>query len=229
MLFALVSAAAAEPVSTVPESVERYARDMDAAMKSSGPVSLETVFDEGFSAAKGLTLILERFDEPTYQKVQRLMIGFFVTRAEVIVAAPNAGFLLKLAREKGTLVDQAFFGVLKETYPDGYWPAYNDRQTDYSGCTIFDGKTLTGIYGAWITFQSSYPGRYREATQKELANVEEELLNGTCACGGEDGVRKELESFLKVFSSSPLAAKVASRLEAVNSHTSEFRFHCEPR
>jgi hypothetical protein len=229
--------AAADALTTVPPGVERYARDMDAVLKGSGPISLEPVFEEGFSAAKDLTIVhyskpiffsqLERFDEPTYEKVQRMMIGFFVTRAEVELAAPNAGFFLKLAREKGTSVDQAFFEACKKTYPDGFVPAYRQPTTDYGGCTVFDGRTLTEVWGVWSAFQKAYPDRYREATQKELAKVEEELL-GNCACGGADGVQKELENFLKAYPSSPMAAKVASHLQAVKNGTSGIRLNCRP-
>jgi hypothetical protein len=220
--------AAADPLTTVPPGVDRYARDMDAVMRSSGPISLEPVFEVGMSAAAALERgQLERFDEPTYQKVQSMMVGFIVGRVEVVVADPLADFFLKLARERGTNVDRAFFEAQKKTYPDGYWPAYLQQVTDYSGCTIFDGKTLTEIWGTWTTFQKSYPDRYREATQKELARVEEELVSN-CACGGEDGVRKELESFLKAYPNSATAAKVASHLEAVKNGTSGIRFRCRP-
>jgi hypothetical protein len=231
LIVALLSGsilAAADALSTVPPGFERYARDMDAVLKSSGPISLEPVFEVGTSAAKALELDqLVRFDEPTYQKVQSMMVGFLVGREEVIVAEPLADFFLKLARERGTSVDRAFFEAQKRTYPDGYWPVYNQRLGDFSGCTIFDGKTLTEAWGAWIAFQTSYPERYREATQKELAKIEEELL-GNCACGGAAGVQKELEDFVKAYPNSPLAAKVASHLQAVENGASGIRFNCIP-
>jgi HEAT repeat protein len=213
----------------VPEAVECYGRDLDAAMKSAGPVALEPVLEKGLAAARDLERgELERLDEPTYRKVQSAMVGFFVSREEIVVAAPDADFFLKLARAKGTAVDRAFFEAYKETYPDGIWPAYIRAQTDVSGCRVFDGKTLTGLYGAWIAFQKSHPGQYREAAQKELTGIEE-ALESTCACGGEDGVRKELEKFLKTFPGLPVAAEVAARLQAVENHTSGIRFHCTPR
>jgi hypothetical protein len=95
--------AASDPITSVPEGVERYAREMDAVMKSPGPVSLEPVFGEGLSAAKALERDqLERFDQSTYTKVQAAMVGFAVNREEAVFADPLADFFLKLAREKGT-------------------------------------------------------------------------------------------------------------------------------
>jgi hypothetical protein len=221
---------AADAVTTVPEAVERYARDMDVAMRSSGPIALEPVFEEGLAAAKGLDRDLERFDEPTYRKVQGMMAGFLVDREEAIVVGPHADFFLKLAREKGTSVDRAFFEAQKETYPDGpWWPAYMEPRTDFQGCVIFDGRTLTALYGVWVAFQKSYPERYRAAAQQELAQIEGEPgLGSTCACGGEEEVQKELENFLKAFPNSPLAAKVAARLQTLKKHASGIRFHCTP-
>jgi hypothetical protein len=213
----------------VPEAVEGYGRDMAAAMKSPGPVALEPVFEKGLAAAADLERgQLERLDEPTYGKVQSAMVGFAVSREEVVVAAPDPDFFLKLAREKGTDVDRAFFGAYKETHPLSIWPAYIRLQTDVSGCRAFDGKTLTGLYGLWIAFQKSYPGQYREAAQKEVAGIEE-TLESTCACGGEDEVRNALEAFLKAFPGSPVAAKAAARLRTIGNHTSGIRYYCTPR
>jgi hypothetical protein len=219
--------AASDPITSVPEGVERYAREMDAVMKSPGPVSLEPVFGEGLSAAKALERDqLERFDQSTYTKVQAAMVGFAVNREEAVFADPLADFFLKLAREKGTRIDRAFFEAQKKTHPDGILPAYMQQQSDYSGCYVFDGGTITSLYGIWIAFQESYPDHYREATQVELSRIAE-VLASTCACEGEDSVRKEFENFLKIYPGSPLAAKVAARLQTLNSHTSGIRFYCK--
>ncbi len=54
--------------STLPEGVERYARD-------------KPVFEAGISAATALVCDqLEPLDEPTYQKVQSVMVGFTIGR-----------------------------------------------------------------------------------------------------------------------------------------------------
>lgn len=213
----------------IPEAVESYRRELNAAMKSPGPVALDPVFEKGISAAVGLEGgQLERLDEPTYQKVRSAMAGFVVGREEIIVAVPDADFFLKLAREKGTAADRAFFEAYKETYRAGIWPAYVNAQTDWGGCRDFDGGTLTRLYGVWMTFQTACPGQYRAAAQRELRKIEA-ALESTCACGGEDGVRKELEKFLETFPGLPMAARVAARLQAVNSRTSDIRFTCSPR
>ena len=228
-LLALICAA--QTISTVPEGVERYARDMNAAMSSSGPVSLEKAFEEGVSAAEALEHgQLHRLDEPTFQKVKRLMIGFWVNRVERISADPDPSFFVKLAHEKGTQVDQSFFEVLMKTYPDSksWAPVYIEPKTDWGGCYVFDGKTLSGTYGLWTSFQKAYPRIFRGAVRKELALIQS-ALESECVCGGEDEYRRELQSFLKTYPNSPFASGVASRLDAVNKKTFKIRFHCEPQ
>jgi hypothetical protein len=229
--MSLALTCAAQTISAVPEGVERYARDMNTAMSSSGPVSLELAFEEGVSAAEALEHgQLDRLDEPTFQNVKRMMIGFWVNRVEVFRADPDPSFFVKLAHEKGTKVDQAFFEVLKKTYPDPHsWaPAYIEPQTDWGGCKVFDGKTLSETYGLWISFQKAYPSLYRSAMRKELALIQS-ALESECVCGGEDEYRREMQSFLKTYPNSPFASGVASRLEAVNKQTFKIRFHCKPQ
>jgi hypothetical protein len=229
MLLALTCTA--QTIFVVPEGVERYARDINAAISSAGPVSLEQVFEEGLSAAEALqNSQLERLDEPTYQKVKSMMSGFWVTREEVYFADAEPSLFVKLAGEKGTKVDQAFFETLKKTYPDPHesTPVYRTRKTDYSYCNNFDGKTLSEIYGLWTSFQKAYPRRYQVGLRKQLALIKTSL-EGQCICGGENEYQRELQSFLKTYATSPFASLVASRLEALKNKPSEFRFYCKPR
>jgi hypothetical protein len=223
-----MSLAIAQTISVVPEDVERYALDMNAMMRSPASVSLANAFEKGVLAAEALKQHIEKFDEPTFQKVKRRMVGFYVNRVEVIWAEPDATFFLKLAREKGAKADQAFFEALEETYPEGVWAAYIVPKTDWGGCTVFNGKTLSGAYGMWIAFQKAYPRKYQSTVQKELAKIQS-ALESECVCGDEDEYLKELQSFLKTYPTSPFVSSVASRLNAVNKKTIKIRFHCEPQ
>jgi hypothetical protein len=228
--FSILLSANAQTISAVPESVERYARAINAAMNGSKSVSLEKAFEEGISVAEDLEKnLLERLDESTYQKVQHMMLGFWVNRIEVIVVNPDPGFFLHWARKNGTKADQAFFKALQETYPEpkSWVPVYKTQVTDYSACTLFNGKTLTETYKRWIAFQDAYPGRYPVGARKEIARIEESL-ESDCACGGEDEYRRELQNFIKTNPSSRFASGMAARLEEIEKHTSKIRFHCMP-
>ncbi len=220
---------AAQTLSAVPEAVLHYDQSIEAVARSSGVASVEPSFEEAIAAAEALESgQLDQFDDATYRKVQELMVGFWVTRVEVVRAAPNPDFFLKLAREKGTSVDQAFFEALKRTYPKDAWPAYKKALTDYGGCTVFDDETLTELYDLWLAFWSSHPERYRRSVRRELTRIEEALLS-TCACGGEAGLRKTLSGFLAAHPKSRIAPSVMTRLDAVRNGTSEMRFHCVAR
>jgi hypothetical protein len=229
LLVAVVSAGTSRADDTIPIAVSQYAQEIDAVMKAAPPVSLEGAYTKGVSAADALVHGgLEQFDEATYRKLQNMMTGFFVSRDETIRAGPVPDFFLKLAREKGTVVDQEFFALLKETYPENYSPAYYRNLTDYAGCVVFEGKTLTTLYAAWSGFQKSHPEQYEDAAEKERKAIESALMT-TCVCGTQDSFIREIDLFLKSSPASRIAEQVASRLQSVRSGNSEVQFNCEPR
>jgi hypothetical protein len=157
-----------------------------------------------------------------------MMVGFALSREETVRATPIPDFFWRLARDKGTGADRAFFSILKRTYPDTSFPAYYGPQTDYGGCVLFDGNTLTTLYGAWVGFQRLYPERYTRAVTQELAAIEQ-ALSSTCACGGKDGVLRELELFSTEFPDSAIAGQLAPRIASLRSGTAAVRFNCQAR
>lgn len=226
ILIALVSVVA-QNISVIPECVERYARDLNDVMGSSGPVSIENLFEEGLMCAKYLEQgESERLDAPTFQRVKQMMRGFWVHRVEVVIAATDVQFFHNLANEKGTKVDKAFFELLKKTYPDpkSWSPIYEEQQTDFGGC--FESGTFSDTYGEWIDFKEAYPERYQIGVQKEFDRIEA-ALKSTCICSGKDEYMRELESFMKDYPASPLAAEVASQLEDAKNRTPRLRFNCK--
>jgi hypothetical protein len=166
--------------------------------RSPSRAPLEPVFELGVEAAKALMARnIESLDEPSFTEAQKLMSGFVLNREEVVFAVPDPDSFLKLAREKGTANDVAFFEVFKKMYPEnGAWPVFTTQQSDYGGCTIFDGKTLTGIYDAWSSFAAAHPGRYTKAVERER-KATEEAFKSMCVCGSEAEYRKEREAFGK--------------------------------
>src|ERR1035438_3476918 len=72
-VLSLSAFAQADVIATVPETVARYARDLDRVRKHPGTVSLEPVFSEGLAAAAALEHgQLEQLDKPTDRKSTRL-------------------------------------------------------------------------------------------------------------------------------------------------------------
>jgi hypothetical protein len=225
MLCVPMPAMAGGPV--VPESAKQYGQDLAAVMAKPGPVALEPIYDEGLAIAADPHLNLDDFDEPTFQKLRKIMVGFFLARSdEGDLIIPKWDFFLRLARQKGTKADQAFFAAEGKTYPDkDQWPAYIEAQTDYSGCTILDGKTLTRIYGVWTKFQASYPNQYQTDSQEERKSIEDRF-EYVCVCGEEPNASKEFVTILKTYPGTPLATKVKLLVDSLRDGTSDIKFSC---
>ena len=54
---------------------------------------------------------------------------------------------------------------------------------------------LASAYEVWSSFDQRYPQRYVEYVLEELGAVERELTEGTCACGEQEDVLRELRAF----------------------------------
>ena len=212
----------------IPESAKQYGRDMAVTMAKAGPVALEPIYDEGLAIVADPHLNLDDYDEPTFQKLRKIMVGFFLARSdEGNLIFPQWDAFLRLAREKGTKADQAFFAAQGLTYPDkDQWPAYIEAQTDYSGCTILDGKTLTRSYGVWVKFQNRYPNQYQKDSQDERKFIEDRLDESVCVCGEEPDASKEFESILKTYPGTPIATEVKLLVDSLRDGTSDIRFRC---
>jgi hypothetical protein len=214
----------------VPESAKRYGRDLAAIMTKPGPVALEPIYDEGLAVEEAYLAKLSDFDEPTFHKLEHIMIGFSLAQSdEGDQFYPQWDVFLDLARKKGTKADLAFFAAKGQTYPnkdDWPWPAYIDQQTDDTGCTILDGKTLTGVYGVWIKFQASYPNQYKKDSQEERAAIEDEVNAEACVCGEEPNASKEFATILKTYPGTPLATKAKLLVDSLRDGTSDIRFSC---
>jgi hypothetical protein len=153
--------------------------------------------------------------------------GIILNREEVLVAEPDPKFFLSLARHRGGPVDVSFFQNYAATRPDGAWKSYRDQQTDVTGCTNFANGELVKRYGGWHAFQSAHPRAYSSAVRKELAAIETEVSESTCACGARSGVLRELERFVQAFPNTAVTAKVRSRVRAIRASKSSIRFHCQ--
>ena len=233
-IIIFIDTSSAQIISDIPVEAEYYERSIKEILNRSTPVSLEAVFEEGLSVAKIITNrsnpsdqrnVLEQFDAAAFEKIKLLMTGFWINRDEVIVAEPDPAFFVKLAEEKGTEVDRIFFEALQKTYP-GWFPVYIEQQSDFGGCVVFDGKTISKIYGMWIEFQKKYPERYQYRVQEELKKIEDNITSN-CICNSKDDYWKELRNFVDMHPDLPMAASISLRLKTTNSDASNLRFHCK--
>jgi hypothetical protein len=214
------------------EAVQRYRAAIGAAEAGASGSALETAFSalarlrEALLGVRGGQTVLESLSEQQFADLQRQLPGALVNRDEVVFVAPDPDYFRRLSAAHGDAADKAFFDALKATYPESAWPAYVERQTDYSGCTRFGSMSLVGTYRAWADFQRRYPGRYAVAAQAEAKAVLDDLATSTCSCGKAAGVQAELRRFVQEFPDSPARAGVEQRLKAVRAGKSDIRMQC---
>lgn len=224
----------AQTISDIPKEITNYERSMKEVINSSVSVSLENTLNilDGLISRDGDALSLswinrlQHFDAITFEKIKTMLIGFWVNRDEVIFTEPNPAFFVKLAKDKGTNVDRAFFDNLQKTYPEGVFPVYKTQYSDFSGCTVFDGETISKIYGMWVKFQKDYPGRYQTRVRGQLKKIEDNIMSN-CICGDDENAYwNELQNFVKKYPDSPITKNVSSRAEKTDKNTSYIRFQC---
>lgn len=170
--------------------------------------------------------VLEGLSEADYARLENLP-GVLVQRVEILVVRPAAEFFVALAARAGNQADRRFAAALFETYGNGYWPAYVERQTHYSGCTAFGEGRLLEINRVWSAMERDFPGRYASAVARERAAVGEEITRSTCACGDEASAVGELERIAAALTpADPMLPTVLERLAALGEGRSDIRFGC---
>jgi hypothetical protein len=212
----------------IPSSVGRYAN----AVRATTPLPVDSIYYLGLTAARNLVddtplgpwgSILEGLSDADYAKVQADMVGFNLNREEVVFAEPDPLYFIRLSSQRGDSTSAAFFEACRQTSP---WPSYIEQQTDYSGCVKFGSLELVRSYRLWARFRRSHPRRYEDRVEHFLTDVEETLTRGTCACGGKEETLREFRAFVGEFPSTPIAPQVRERIKALETGTSDIRYHC---
>ena len=212
----------------IPTEVADYASAMDKLRTSHGKGQIAPVFEAGMQVSPQVQAVLPDLSEAQYQEVQRKMQGFIVVREAFIVVRPSVDYFKALANKQGTKADRAFFDIYSRTEPDGNgpFPAYIQQQTGESGCTRFDGKLMSDLYGGWMSFRTAYPDDYASEAQGEIDSLETELISGICSCDNADKTAAGLQAFVKAFPNLPITPKIKTRIARIHSGKSGFRFNC---
>ncbi len=222
VVIAGLASSSAAPASRreVLDRADRYARALRKVEARSRGSSIESVLSAGDAVSEHLEAISE-LPERDYRRLVARMRGFVVNRHEVVFVAPDFEFFAALAEKRGTDVDRAAITVLRAVRPAGSWPAYIAPQTDYSGCTVYDGS-LTRLYGVLAEFRRAQPTAYKGQIQRELQAIRDELLTDTCACGDRAEFVAELRAFAAAYPAHPDMAQIKERAD----HPRQIRFHC---
>ena len=221
-----------QPTPTIPSAVDAYARMLQA-LTGSAPrkPTIESVLGTGRLAAElllGEKGVLEDLSDDDYRTVVQKMTGFMVSRDEVVHVEPDPDFFIKLAQGHGKAHDVAFFQRYKQTIPNGVWHAYIQQMTDFTGCVRFGSLTLVEAYTRWTAFRQQFPKQYVREVEQFLVDLDDTLVEETCACGSAEDVVKELSAFVKEQPDAEITARVRERLEKVKLGTSDIKFRCVP-
>jgi hypothetical protein len=227
ILMPAANAAGAEHAGLLTE-VARYADELATVQAAQGELSLESILADGMVLATQLRPVLEALSDTEYAEVQANMKGFVIERIEVLVVEPDYAWFLALAENFGSEADRAFLALQLKLKPNGYWPAYSYRLTDYSGCTLFGEHLLSDLYAEAAALLPDLPAAYRSRVEQEINELSFWLRYSTCACSDKDSVIDEFTYFLQTNPGSELVDTVRSRLTTVQDDTEAMRYQCRP-
>lgn len=211
-------AAAVAPVgSALPTAVQDYLAELKAIEAAKAPVSLEALFAkaEGAQAAlmevTGDQAVLERYSEAEFSALQQQVRGLKLHRNLEIYAQPEPAFFLALAMAHGLPTDVAFFEQYVASMGDDLVPRYLKLRPQPSPCVRFDEGVIEPLYAGWRALAAAQPKAYTATTQQSIADLEEALVLGTCACAGAESVLKEQAAFVARYPDNPRVAAIKAR------------------
>lgn len=228
----------APPISQADQSPSQHTSSATAQYKkalneiqSQKQANVEQLFKLASAAAAEIERDIIRRDEAVAEgqsapPVVTQLDGLVISTEEALFAKPDPRFFVEIGDTKGRRVDRAFFRLLARTRPDGAWPVYLEQQTDVTGCTRFENPALLSIYKGWLGFQEKFPAAYNAEVDKELREMESQLLTSSCACGSKASVIHGLEKISNAIPKASITLGIKKRLQAIRAGTATFRFSC---
>ena len=218
------AADAAPATAAAAPSMPKAAMDDAAALKrieqSKTPVSLAGLLDQA-EAAQGALMeissgeagkaLLETYDEAGFAALQAEMRGLKLHRGMDIYAQPDPQFFATLAKAHGEPADVAFFDQYAAAWGPDDVPVYLKLRPQPTPCVRFGEDRILPLYRGWQQFRSAYPAAYADRTAQQLADLEEVVTLGTCACDGIDSVLREQKTFLEAYPDHAKAGEIKAR------------------
>ena len=85
---------------------------------------------------------------------------------------------------------------------------------------------LVEYYMQWNAYRLAHPNRYVGEVLKFIREVEEDLTEGTCACGSKEDALREFERFVRAFSHATIIGRVRERISQIGTGKSNMRWRC---
>lgn len=215
-----------------PASVTRYLEQLHQVETATEPASLEGLFTKAGSIQDAVMLIkgdqawLETLDEAEFRSLSRALRGMRVSRGYDVYAQPDPDFWLALAQKHGLDADRAFFRVYRRSWGDDLIPTYLRLTARVSPCVRFNENVIQDLYADWTAFRVGHPEAYVDAASQAVLDLEEVVQLGTCACGNQDSVERELHGFVRRFPQSPAKAGILRRLQQLEDDPTKLPVNC---
>lgn len=231
-LILMAAAASANPPPLVaPPSVATYLDQVAAAEKPGARMSLEPVYNAALAVQNDLMTIsknlawIEQLPDQDFADLQARLKGFVLSRGLDIFADPDPKFFRALAQKRGEPADLAFFTLMEKSIAPDYLPVYVKPQ-GRGVCVRYGENLIAPYYAGWLEYQRQSPGHYKEKVTQSLADVEDAVGLGTCACDDIDSVQQELKGFVTQFPTTAVTSKIRERIEQLDKDPLKLPVRC---
>lgn len=197
----------------------RYLEQLHAIEAAAAPSSLEALFVAAEAVQDEVMHIeqeqawLETLSDSDFRALSDALRGLRLSRGYDIYAQPDPEFLLQLAESHGRAEDRAFFALYRRSWGDDLMPAYLRQTSRIAPCVRFGEGIIPDLYAVWSGFRRHHPLAYATYASQSVEDIEETVALGTCACGNEDSVERELSGFLNRFPGAPSRTAILDRLQ----------------
>ncbi|MGQ0531050.1 MAG: hypothetical protein ACT4PG_14850 [Panacagrimonas sp.] len=215
-----------------PSSVTRYLETLHQIEQTTEPVALETLFTYAGAVQDAVMLIendkawLETLDDSEFRALSRALRGLRLSRGYDIYAQPDPVFWLALAQQRGHEADRAFFALYQRSWGEDLIPSYLRQTARISPCVRFGENVIADLYAGWTAFRLAHPQAYVDYANQTVLDLEEVVVLGTCACGDQASVERELNGFSQQFPLSPVKGSILQRLQQLKDDPDRLPVNC---
>lgn len=216
----------------VEATLQSYLAQLALVEKARVPTRLEPLFDAAGALQDALMEIhgelaqVERLSDAQFAALRTRARGLELSRGQDVYAQPDPAFLLDLAQRHGQASDQAFFAAYRSYWNEERLPAYLAFGDRPRPCVQFGDDLVLETYARWREFATRHPAAYVAFARQAIADAEETLEMGTCACGAAADVTREQRRFLERFRDARAPDRIRARLQQIEAAPDDLPVHC---
>lgn len=216
----------------VDAALNGYLDQLGAVESAHEATALEPLFDAAEDLQDALMEIdgerahLERLSEADFVALQARARGMELRRGQDVYAQPDPAFLQDLARRRGRPADQAFFAAYRAYWNEERVPVYLVFGNRPRPCVRFGEDLVVEAYARWRDFATRHPTAYVAFARQAIADAEETMELGTCACGEAADVTREQRRFIERFPDVRAPDRIRARMQQIQTAPEALPVHC---